>query len=220
MKFLLIDDHISFCEGLISAINRRRPDFDFSFESDAELLPSAILNNKKFDLIIVDLMMPGLGGVELVKYLNKKSNFTPVAVMSSVEDKETIREMFSLGILGYLPKYYSVEQIIEAIEDCLQGRMHVPEKFSKSLRIGESLSSKKVRNKAQSSKAASDGIKLTNRQTEILGLMDQGLSNQEIAEALFVSLATVKTHIHRLYTSLDVNNRVSCLKAAKLAKIK
>lgn len=220
MKILLVDDHISFCEGLISAINRRRPDFEFNFESDAELVPTAILNKENFDLIIVDLMMPGLGGVELVKYLNKQGNFIPVAVMSSVEDKETIQELFSIGILGYLPKYYSVEQIIDAIEGILKGIIHLPVKYVDVIDIAGKALSKSRKEKSIPKTKKSIGQTLTARQVEILGLMDQGLSNQEIAAALFVSLATVKTHIHRLYTTLDVNNRVSCLKAAKNAKLR
>lgn len=220
MKILLVDDHTSFCEGLISAINRRRSDFEFSFESDAELVPNAILSKEKFDLIIVDLMMPGLGGIELVKYLNKQGNFIPVAVMSSVEDKETIQELFSMGILGYLPKYYSVEQIIDAIEGFFKGSIHVPARYTDVIDRAGKVLSKTKKGKPFPKTKKSIGQTLTARQVEILGLMDQGLSNQEIAAALFVSLATVKTHIHRLYTTLDVNNRVSCLKAAKNTKLR
>ena len=116
MKILLIDDHISFCEGLIAALGTIREDYRVDFESDSELIPQSLLGRTDYDLFIMDLMMPGLGGVELIRYLNKSRSQTPVMVMSSVEDTDVINQLFKLGIIGYLPKSYSVYQIVDAIE--------------------------------------------------------------------------------------------------------
>lgn len=225
MNILLVDDHVSFCEGLIAAIATRRPEYEIKFESDAEFVPADLLASNKFDLLIIDVMMPGLGGVELVKHLNKLGNFTPILAMSSIDDAETIQELFSLGVLGFMPKYYSVEAIVDVIESCSQGEMHLPEKFRNVVRLPQQSTERRQASRADANQASNtqntDGnLSLTKRQIEILSLMDRGLSNQEMAKVLHISLATVKTHIHHLYTMFDVNNRVNCLRAAKKAKLR
>lgn len=221
MKILLVDDHVSFCEGLIAAITAKRAEWIFSFESDAELIPSKLLGRAQYDLIIIDIMMPGLGGVELMKHLNAIGNFVPVLVMSSVEDVETIQQLYSLGVLGFIPKAYSVEEIISVVDRCESGEIHIPRSLVSQIHFdrkvpleegSESIGSPEPDN--------TDELKLTKRQAEILSLMDQGLSNQELAEVLHISIATVKTHIHHLYTIFAVNNRVSCLRAAKKARLR
>lgn len=224
MKILLVDDHVSFCEGLIAAITAKRPEWIFSFESDAELIPSKLLGRAQYDLIIIDIMMPGLGGVELVKHLNAIGNFVPILVMSSIEDVETIQQLYSLGVLGFIPKAYGVEDIIAVIDRCKNGEMHIPRnllgqiKFDRKTPLEEDATHVGIPEKSEPDNTSE--LKLTKRQIEILSLMDQGLSNYELAEVLHISVATVKTHIHNLYTIFSVNNRVNCLRAAKKTRLK
>lgn len=221
MKILLVDDHVSFCEGLIAAISNSRPEFEFQFESDSELVPASLLGAVNFDIVIVDIMMPGLGGVELIKHLNAMHNFVPILVMSSVEDIAIIRKLFDLGVLGFIPKYYSVGQVIAAIEQCHAGRIHMPDNMRSEIIAHVDHLDKNESLSDSGDVAESFGnTSLTKRQVEILGLMDQGMTNQEMAESLFISIATVKTHIHKLYSLFEVNNRVSCLRAAKKARLR
>lgn len=210
MKILMIDDHVSFCEGVIAALGSIRSDFDVDFESDAELIPQSLLQRNEYDLYILDLMMPGMGGLELIRYLNKNHNETPVMVMSSVQDPAIIKQLFQLGIIGFLPKSYSVYQIVDAIDQCQEGNIHVPA----NLLLEDSGSAD---NNGFSELDTSVSSPLTKRQMEILSLMDQGYGNQEIADTLFISKATVKTHINQIFKVFDVNNRVNCLRAAKKA---
>jgi len=176
-------------------------------------------------MIFLDVMMPGLGGVELVKHLNALGNFTPIIVMSSIDDEDTIQELFSLGILGFLPKYYSVEAIVDVIESCNKGEMHIPEQFQNFIRLPQQSRERRHAERNSNFRSALEvnsesQYQLTKRQVEILSLMDKGLSNQEMAQMLYISVATVKTHIHHLYVLFDVNNRVNCLRAAKKAKLR
>ncbi len=170
-------------------------------------MPESLLGKTDYDLFILDLMMPGLGGVELIKYLNRNKNLTPVMVMSSVEDPAVIKQVFQLGIVGFLPKSYSVYEIVAAIESCREGNVHVPGLVSASLTMEQNL---QITQEPKDVK-----VRLTKRQLEIMSLMERGLSNQEIADNLFISKATVKTHINKLFKLFDVNNRVSCLRAAR-----
>lgn len=206
VKILLIDDHTSFCEGLVAALTSVRSDFSIDFESDAELVPASLVGRSDYDLFIFDLVMPGIGGIELIRYLNTNRNLTPIIVMSSVQDSSMIKEVYDLGAVGYLPKSYGIRQIVDAIDGIQRGEVHVPAALApildSSISIGETSS-------------VPTSVKLTKRQIEILSLMDRGLGNQEIADKLFISKATVKTHINHLFRELGVNNRINCLREAK-----
>ena len=211
MKIFLIDDHLSFCEGLVAAIKTIQPEYEFDYVSDAELVPSELVGRNKYDLIMTDLLMPGWGGVELIKYLNRNNYHTPVMVMSSIRDERTIQEVFGLGIVGYVPKSYSTQQIVDAIETCRSGELHVPNFLDRCISVSEAGT---VKPKEPQTSDESQ-VKLTRRQAEILSLMDDGLSNQAIADKLFIGKSTVKTHISQIFKLFDVNNRIACLKAAK-----
>jgi len=204
VKIFLVDDHMSFCEGLIAAVKGIKPEYDIEFVSDAEFVPTQLVGKNDFDLIITDLLMPGWGGVELIKYLNLNNSHTPVMVMSSVRDESTIREVFDLGINGYIPKSYGTQQIVDAIESCRAGSIYIPRFFD--WQSGA---------KGGADECLERQVKLTRRQAEILSLMDQGLSNQEIADKLFIGKSTVKTHISQIFKLYDVNSRIACLRAAK-----
>lgn len=208
MRILLVDDHVSFCEGLRAAMLAARPDYRIDYEADPDWLPRSTLEKSEYDLILMDLMMPGMGGVELIRFLNANQHQVPIIALSSVEDKAVVSQVLELGVMGYLPKSYSVYQILDAIDDCEQGNIHVP-----SFLAGY------VPNTTgrQSAENSPRGALLTPRQLEILELLDKGLSNQEIADQLFISKATVKTHVNQMFKSLSVNNRVNCLRAARQA---
>ena len=211
MKILLIDDHVSFCEGLIAALSGIRDDYCVEFESDAELIPQSLLQRKDYDLYILDLMMPGMGGLELIRYLNKNNNETPIMVMSSVQDAAIIKQLFQLGIIGYVPKAYSVYQVVDAIEQCKAGNLHIPQNLLAEIKAQEDVPNSEIWSKL----SHGESLSLTKRQTEILSLMDRGLSNQEVADTLFISKDTVKTHITQIFKLFNVKNRVNCLRVAK-----
>lgn len=209
MRILLVDDHPSFCEGLKAALAALKRDYEVEFETGTELVPQRLLGHTGYDLYIMDIMMPGIGGIGLLRYLNASSNPTPVMILSSVEDPALLRQVYELGAIGFLPKSYSVYQIIDAIEECREGNIHVPELMARAL-------AEDADNALQpdtTDVVADNG--LTRRQVEIISLMDQGFSNQEIADLLCLSKATIKTHINKLFRHFNVTNRINCLRAAK-----
>ena len=203
MRIFLVDDHVSFCEGLIAAVKAIQPNYKFDFVSDAEFVPTQLVGRSEYDLIITDLLMPGWGGIELIKYLNRNIEHPPLMVMSSVRDDRTIQDVLDLGVVGYVPKSYTTKQIVSAIETCRLGNIHVPSFFTPPDSDSAPID------------APSPRVKLTKRQAEILLLMDQGLTNQDIADKLCIGRSTVKTHIRQLFLSFEVNSRIACLRAAR-----
>jgi two-component system, NarL family, response regulator LiaR len=211
MRILLIDDHISFCEGLQAVITTIRPDYHVDFESDSQLIPQALMRPNRYDLVIIDLVMQGLGGLELLNYVTSEKSCTPVAILSSERDVSIIEQAIRQGAVGFLPKTYSVYQIIEALDGCLRGETHIPEDLAPGILAALEKDSPAGKDSLQGTLRR----RLTRRQLEIISLMDKGLSNQEIADALFIGLATVKTHIDHLFKLYKVSNRINCLRAAK-----
>lgn len=206
MRILLIDDHLSFCEGVKAAMQAAGAPHELDCEVDAERLLAAISGKPAYDLLLVDLLMPGMDGMALLRHLTASRQAVPVIVLSSVEDEAKIRQALALGAVGYVHKSSSIREILEAIEHCSQGHLHIPER----LLAGDSGLTAGIH---QQREACSLGV--TRRQLEVVSLMEKGLSNQEIADELFISKATVKTHVHQLFQILGVRNRVSCLRAAR-----
>lgn len=214
MKILLVDDHPSFCEGLKAALAALKQDYVVEFETGSELVPQRLLRSSDYDLCIMDVMMPGMGGIDLLRHLNASQNQTPVIVLSSVEDPLLLRQVYELGAIGFLPKSYSVYQIIDAIEECREGNIHVPQLVAAAFSASGETGQVDADILMDVGEGAAENS-LTPRQVEIISLMDQGLSNQEIANVLCLSKATVKTHINKLFRHFNVSNRINCLRAVK-----
>lgn len=179
---------------------------ELDYEAGAEWVPGAILGRSECDLLLVDIMMPGMGGIELLRHLAASHSTVPVIILSSLEDKAVVREAFSLGAVGYLSKTSSIEQVLDAIEHCSQGNLHFPDWL---------ISDKVAVSSLECQKQNTKSLGMTRRQLEVISLIEKGLSNQEIADQLFISKATVKTHLHQLFRTLGVKNRVSCLREAR-----
>ncbi|MEX1198936.1 MAG: response regulator transcription factor [Pseudohongiellaceae bacterium] len=207
MRILLIDDHVSFCEGVRAAMQAVGAPHVLDYEADAEWLPGAVMGRVDYDLLLVDLMMPGMGGMDLLRHLVASRDPVPVIVLSSVEDEAMIREALALGAVGYVPKSSSIEDILDAIEQCRRGLLYVPERL---------LSGHRAAAPSRETVGHDAGpLELTRRQLEIISLMERGLSNQAIADQLFISKATVKTHVHQIFRAFGVHNRISCLRMAR-----
>lgn len=206
MKILLIDSHVSFCEGVKAAMQAAGAPYELDYEADAHCVANAIVNKAEYDLLLLELVIPGMAGIDLLRQLAANQSPVPVLILSSVEDKAMIREAFELGAVGYLSKSSSIRQILDAVEHCSQGHRHIPEQL---------LSEQSPGPPGESSSQEPRSLGVTRRQLQIVGLMEMGLSNQEIADQLFISKATVKTHVNHLFRTLGVRNRISCVREAR-----
>jgi DNA-binding NarL/FixJ family response regulator len=195
---LLIDDHASFCEGFKAAMLAVTQDYNVDFETDSRRILGTLASLTQYDLFIIDLMLPGLSGIDLLRYLNETGNQTPVIILSSVQQQDLIEQAFRLGAIGFLPKSCSIHQIIDAIEHCRQGNLHVPLNLVATINNIQLPSSaafeeKHTGHSANDDSSSTDEVRLTKRQQEIISLMDTGFSNQKISDKLFISKARVET---------------------------
>lgn len=198
MKILLIDDHALFREGfklMLANIWGMPPRVVEAGSAEAGLEAAAA---EDFDLIFLDLGLPGLGGMEGLCAFRQRFPSICLVVLSAVDGSETVRQALLQGAQGYIPKTVSVEVMQDALGQILDGRIYTP--------IHHEC--------AGNGEARLDSI-LTPRQTEVLAELCAGRSNREIGEFLGMSENTVRVHVSATFRQLGVRSRTEAVLLAK-----
>ena len=198
IKIIVVDDHPMVIEGMKAMLNQIRYVELCSTASNAyEALEK--VKEKQPDLVITDINMPEISGVELTSKLKKEFPNLKIIGMSTFNERSYISQMIQNGADGFLVKSASKEEIETAISSVLNGKMYL------SSATGMSNSEQKeLKNQPT----------LTRREKEILTLISEGFTNPEIAEKLFISLYTVETHRKNLLSKFNTNNTASLIKIA------
>jgi two-component system, NarL family, nitrate/nitrite response regulator NarL len=150
-----------------------------------------------FDLIFLDLGLPGLGGLDGLRAIRQKLPTACVVVLSAVEGAEMVRQALLYGAQGYIPKTVSAEEMKRALQQILDGQIYRP-----------------VDHAADNGETRLDEV-LTTRQTEVLAELCAGRSNREISEYLGMSENTVRAHVSATFRQLDVRSRTEAVLLAK-----
>ncbi len=198
LKILVADDHPLFREGIRH--------FLMSLDAEVIILEAGSLQKTlevlqkttDIDLILLDLIMPGMNGLDGLHALEECNPAVPIIILSASEDPEDITKTLAHGVMGYIPKSSSSAVVIKAIQQVLAGEIYKPEILCKQ-------------------ESYQTCWQLTHRQQEVLRLMVEGLSNKAIADKLFVSERTVKHHVAAIFRMLDVENRMQAM--AKIHKL-
>jgi DNA-binding NarL/FixJ family response regulator len=159
------------------------------------------------DVVLMDLRMPRMEGAEATRRIRAELPETQVLVLTTYADDEFLFPALQAGARGYLTKDASAEEIEQAIRDLVAGRTHLDPGVQQRLLAA-------VVEAAPAAAATSPPDELTPREVEVLKLIAAGLSNAEIAEALVVSAATVKTHINRIFYKTGVRDRAQAVRYA------
>lgn len=207
MKILSLDDHPIFSQGLKESLSSNSVGFEVTSALNTNQALEYLQTNIDFDLLILDLSMPDMNGISFMKSLISRNIYVPIVIMSAKEDLVTISECFKLGALGFLPKTWTVNQLSTALTKIGNGEIIVPEHIAKSLAI----MSKNSLENTQSS--------LSERQLEILKMVQAGLTNAGIAAVLYISEATVKSHLQKVFKILGAKNRIDSVRKAEYLKI-
>ncbi len=208
MKVLVVDDHSIVRDGLAALLEQVSPEFEVFQAGDAEDGLQLLDQVGDFDLVILDLFIPGVDGFEAISAFGLKRPDLPVIVLSSSEDSDDVRRALASGALGYVPKSASQHVLLSAIKLVMNGDLYVP-----PLVLSKSSDSNPQTGEAPKA----NGKLLTPRQREVLILLCEGNPNKAIAAKLNLSEKTVKTHISLIYRALNVANRMQASKAAREA---
>lgn len=194
IRVLLAEDHPVVRSG-IKDLLRSSQDIEVVGEAGDGQEAYLLVQEKKPDVLLLDLQLPVMDGVELAEKLAKEKNPVNILVLSSFSDGEYITEMLSLGISGYLIKDEVPQNILNAIRGVSQG-----EQGWVSREVAAMLGQLTIQGEERG--------QLTPREEEVLGLVVEGQTNREIAYNLGISEKTVEKHLHNVFKKLDVSSRV------------
>jgi len=205
-RVMLVDDQELVRSGL-RRILRRRDGFEIVAEcSDGGEVPGAVAEHD-VDVIVMDLRMKGVGGIDATRQVRLDEAAPPVLVLTTFDDDEMLSGALRAGAAGFLLKDSSAEDLIRAVRTVAEGDSWLdPSVTARVLtRYRET-----ARNGAGSGSASHD-TPLTTREQEVLHAIGCGLSNAEIADALYISELTVKSHIGRVFVKLGLRDRAAAV---------
>jgi DNA-binding NarL/FixJ family response regulator len=201
MRILIVDDHALVRRGMNYVVKEGFPDADVvEAESSAAAL-EAMRTSDKVDLALVDVRMPDLDGLELLKALKVDWPDMPVIMLSTYENAPYVKRALADGAAGYLLKDATPEDLSQAINVAMSGSGNVL-----SPRVIQNLFEDQETSGSSSNGRRSE-YSLTQREHDILALLAEGRSNREIAGRLYLSEKTVKAHLAAIFRKLGVTNR-------------
>jgi NarL family two-component system response regulator LiaR len=204
IRVMIVDDHAVVRSGL-AAFFAAFPDLELSGEAEngeEALVRCGLL---KPDVILMDLIMPGMDGVTATRQIKEKYPDVKVIALTSFQEDDLVQGALQAGAIGYLMKNVTARDLAAAIRSAHAGKMTL------SPEAAQILVDVKLQNQEYE--------ELTGREREVLILMVNGLNNTEIADHLVVSLSTVKYHISNILAKLGVENRVAAVTTAIQKKL-
>jgi DNA-binding NarL/FixJ family response regulator len=207
MRILIADDHEIFLDSL-SMLIATFPDVEVVGNCKNALEALDFLQNQTIDLLVTDYKMPQMSGIELTLQLRQKYPQIKVLMLSVSEEAEMIREAFQAGVWGYMMKKSGKAELQKAIESIKNGQRYFSESVVFELmRLG-------LTDNIPQNEISQEFNQLTEREIEIIKLITNELSSQEIAEKLFIAPKTVETHRHNILKKLGLKNTVGLTKYA------
>lgn len=204
IRIVIADDHE------ISRIGIRRllsisPEIEIVAEAVHGTQTVDLVKSLKPDVVLMDVMMPGVSGIEAAQRIKQDSPDVHVIMLSSADDEQSVERALFAGADGYLSKEVTSQELVNAI---------------RSVILGERVFSRNILNRLEGKAQASAGgdmpISLTKREEEIVSLVAKGMTSQEIAKKLFISPRTVETHRARIMDKLGVSNAAGLVRFALL----
>jgi len=191
VKILLADDHALFRGGLAQVLQQLNEHVEILEASTVDEFLTLVNEHHDLDLVLLDLNMPGKNGFEAMRLLCSEERSIPTVIISASDNPADITRSRTLGAMGFIGKHSNSEIVLNALRLVLAGEPYFPASTNFNF--------------------AAPKAKLTRRQIDVLHLMDQGMSNKDIAIRLDITEATVKMHVSAIFKELGVNNRTQAV---------
>jgi len=195
VRVVLIDDHIQI-HNIVSDLLKQTPEIKLVGQGANGEDALHLCEHNDPDIVLMDVVMPVMDGIQATKLLRKRFPSVKTLVLSSFHDHDSVRTMLKNGAVGYLTKSTLAEDLVDTILATYQGKMV----FSPDI----------VEQLVAPPQPAKD-FRLTDRELEVLVLLAEGLTNQQSAQRLSISVSTLKFHMNNIYEKLGVQTRSEAL---------
>lgn len=205
IRVMVVDDHDMVRKGLATFLKVKQ-DLELVGEAGDGEEALRLCEQVKPDVVLMDLMMPRMDGPAAIRTIRQRFPQIHVIALTSFTEKDTVQSALQAGAVGYLLKNVSANDLAEAIRAASAGRSTLaPEAIQSLVKAG--------------GEPTVPNYGLTTREREVLSLMSEGLSNQEIAQRLVVSLSTAKAHVSNILAKLGVASRSEAISLALKNKL-
>jgi len=208
IRVLVVDDHAVLRAGLRLLLNAQA-DMEAVGEAGDGAEALTLARQLQPDVVLLDITMPGTGGLEVLRRIKQAVPKTHVLILSMHDDESYLREALRLGASGYTLKRAADTELISAIRAVARGEIFLHPSLTKVL-VGELLD----RDTGRQNHAESDYASLSDREREVLRLVALGHTSQQVADMLFLSLKTVETYKARAMVKLGLKNRSELVRFA------
>jgi DNA-binding NarL/FixJ family response regulator len=210
LRLLIADDQALMRDGL-QTILELQPDMEVVGTAENGLHALEIARSAKPDLALLDIEMPVMNGIECTRRLKEEKPNIVILLLSTFAEDKYILDGLSNGASGYLLKDMEGHRLIQAIRDAASGKLMMPAVIAAKLAANLTRLSAAAELDGNALGAMRREIRLTERESEIAGLMVQGMNNRQIAKALFMHEGTVRNYVSVIYSKFGVSDRAKAL---------
>jgi DNA-binding NarL/FixJ family response regulator len=202
IKVFIVDDHYMVVEGIRSLLQHEKA-IDWTGHASSAASCLAFLKQQQPDVILMDINLPDKSGIELCQEVKQKYPSVFIIGLSTFNQQSFIEKMINNGASGYVLKNATGNELMEAIQTVMKGKSYLSHEVAQTLRKEHS----------------AEVPVLTRREKEVLELIANGFTNNEMAQKLFISITTVDTHRKNLLAKFNVKNTALLIKAALQYKL-
>lgn len=206
VRLLLVDDHPIVRSGM-RMLFQAESDLEIVGEADGGAEAIVAVQRLRPDVVIMDVAMPGMNGIEATRRIKEIAPETAVLALTMHEDEQYFFEMLKAGASGYIPKRAAPDDLVAAVRVVAQGNVFLYATLARFL----------MKDMGEQDVVAEDAVddeQLTVREREVLACIADGMTSREIAEQLVISVKTVERHRENIMAKLDIHNRVELVKYA------
>ncbi len=204
IKMMIVDDHQVVIDGIKLMIEDEQ-DLECVAEASTGKQAFQLIDQREIDLVLLDINLPDINGIDICKRLSKDHPEVKILALTMYDKGSFIQQMFKSGASGYILKNAGKEELLKAIRTIIDGETYVSQQVSQAL----------MNSLLKKDKSRSDFIpELTRREKEVLKLIAEEYTTQEISKNLFISLNTVETHRKNLLSKFGVRNSVGLVRVA------
>lgn len=210
LKIIIADDQTLMRDGL-QTILQLEDDIDVVATAENGEEACRLVHVHNPDLVLMDIRMPVMNGIEAVKKLRVESPHTKVLVLTTFDEDDYIIDALASGAVGFLLKDIPTDKLLQAIRDAAKGSIMLPSSIAVKLAARLAAPSHQARPQLSGARSKLTEVKFTEREMSIITLMVEGRNNRDIAQLLFMSEGTVKNYISSIYDKIGTNDRTQAV---------